>query len=132
LHPTLFIADYAHGIARVDRVTHRVAMLPVPPGVFLTGLDALVLYRGELIATQNGITPHRLIRVRINSDGDRVTAVETLEMNLPPYREPTLGTLVGAHFFYIANSPWDSFDKNGVLAPMERLRGPMILRAPLE
>ena len=129
---TLYIADYAHGIARVDRAARRVTMLPGPPGVFLTGLDALVLHRGALIATQNGITPHRLIRMRLGPGGDRVTAVETLEMNLPAYREPTLGTLVGARFFYVANSQWGSFDKNGVLAPIDRLQAPMILDAPLE
>jgi DNA-binding beta-propeller fold protein YncE len=129
---TLYIADYARGLARVDRATRRVTMLPGPPGVFLTGLDALVLHRGELIATQNGITPHRLIRVRLDPGGDRVTAVETLEMNLSTYSEPTLGTLVGSRFFYIANSQWESFDKKGVLAPINGLQAPMILEAPLE
>ncbi len=43
-------------------------------------------------------------------------------MNHPLYREPTLGTLVGARFFYIANSQWDSFDKKGVLPPLDRLQ----------
>jgi hypothetical protein len=100
--------------------------------VFLTGLDALALHGSDLLATRNGITPHRLIRARLAPAGDRVTAVETLEMNHPLHREPTLGTLVGAHFFYVANSQWGSFDKKGVLAPLDRLEAPVILDAPLE
>lgn len=79
----LYIADYAHGLARVDRASHRVTILPVPPGVFLTGLDAL-------------------------------------------------GALVGAHFFYVANSQWESFDEEGVLPPLDRLEAPVILDARLE
>jgi streptogramin lyase len=129
---TLYIADYSHGVVRVDRATRRVTPLPGPPGVFLTGLDALALHGNDLIATQNGITPHRLIRARLGPGGDRITAVEILEINHPLYREPTLGTVVGAHFFYIANSQWDSFDKNGVLAPLDHLQAPVILDARLE
>ncbi len=129
---TLYIADYAHGVARVDRVTHSVTMLASPPGVFLTGLDALVLHGDDLVATQNGITPHRLIRAHLGPGGDRITAVETLEQNHPRYREPTLGTLVGAHFFYVANSQWGSFDKAGVLAPLDQLQAPVILDVRLD
>jgi hypothetical protein len=58
--------------------------------------------------------------------------VETLEQNHPRYREPTLGTLVGARFFYVANSQWGSFDENGVLAPLDRLQAPVILDVRLE
>ena len=100
--------------------------------MFLTGIDALVLHRGDLLATRNGLTPHRLIRADRDPGGERIVAVETLEMNPPSYREPTLGTLVGSHFFYVGNSQWERFGKDGILAPIDRLQAPVILDAPLD
>ena len=52
-------------------------------------------------------------------------------MNNPLFKEPTLGVVVKQDLFYVANSQWGSFDKGGVLWPIERLKEPVILRLHL-
>lgn len=129
---TLFVADYPRGIARVDRATREVAYLPAPPGATLAGIDGLRTHGGDLIAIQNGVRPHRVMRLALTPDGAGVKAATILEMNNPLFDEPTLGVVAGEDFVYVANSQWGSFDKGGVLWPIEKLKEPTILRLTLD
>jgi hypothetical protein len=45
---------------------------------------------------------------------------------------PTLGTMIGDRFFYIANSNWGSFASDGSMRPVEKLRDPVILKVRVE
>lgn len=128
----VYVADYSRGIARVDRATREVAYLTAPPDATLTGIDGLRTYRGALIAVQNGVRPHRVMRLALTEDGAGVRSASILEMNHPQFDEPTLGVVAGEDFFYVANSQWGSFDKGGVIWPPDRLKEPVILRVRLE
>jgi hypothetical protein len=44
---------------------------------------------------------------------------------------PTTGTVVGESFVFIANSHLRALGQDGALPPLERLRGPELLRVPL-
>lgn len=129
---TLFVADYPRGIARVDRATREVAYLAAPPDATLAGIDGLRMHGGDLIAIQNGVRPHRVIRLALTPDGTGVKTATILEMNNPLFDEPTLGVVAGEDFVYVANSQWGSFDKGGVLWPIEKLKEPAILRLTLD
>jgi sugar lactone lactonase YvrE len=105
---TLFAADYGRGLCAIDRATRAVRWLGAGDAV-LSGLDGLVLdpRDGTLIATQNGLVPPRVVRLRV--EGDRVRS-EILLMNAPKMTEPTLGAIVDGAFVFVGNAQWDSFD----------------------
>ena len=50
-------------------------------------------------------------------------------MNLPEFDEPTLGTIVGDHFYFVANSHWNRYDADNNLP--DDLTGPIVLRLEL-
>jgi sugar lactone lactonase YvrE len=127
---TLFVADYTQGIARVDTRTGAVALLDAPEDAALTGIDGLVRASGDLLGIQNGLRPHRLLRLRLDPAAQRVTAVEVLERAHRRWDEPTLGVLAGGDLYYVATSQYAAVGEDGTLA-MDRLQPPVILRLPL-
>jgi sugar lactone lactonase YvrE len=124
----LFVADYRQGIARVDRATGAVVLLRAPADASLVGIDGLARYGDRLVGVQNGIRPHRVVLLTI--DGDRVTGAEVLERSHPAFAEPTLGTVVGRDFFFVAASQWGAFTE-GVMWPPERLKDALVLELGL-
>jgi sugar lactone lactonase YvrE len=123
----LYVADYSLGLMRVDIATRKVERVKAPAGVTLLGMDGMVRYGNDLIATQNGIRPQRVVRIRLASDG-QVAGLDVLEANHPAHAEPTLGTLVGEQFYYVANAQWERFSKGLVAAEVVP---PVILKLPL-
>jgi sugar lactone lactonase YvrE len=128
---SVYVADYARGVARVDKATRAVTFLAPPEDAVLTGIDGLRMWKGDLIAIQNGIRPHRVVRLSLREDGSGFRGSQILEMNNPTFNEPTLGVTVGQDFYYIANSQWGSFTK-GVIWPAEKLSEPVVLRMRLD
>jgi hypothetical protein len=51
-------------------------------------------------------------------------------MNLEVFDEPNLGQVVGDSFYFIANSHWNRFDREGNL-PAD-LAGPIVLKIDLD
>ncbi|GAB4567319.1 MAG: hypothetical protein Tsb0020_19750 [Haliangiales bacterium] len=99
------------------------------PQPFLVGIDGLVAYRGDLLAIQNGLTPHRILRLTLSRDHTAITRVTPVVMNHPRFDEPTVGVVVAnnpehdlpAGFYYVANSQWGAF---GPRAPEGATRAP--------
>lgn len=128
---SLFVADYAKGIFVINVATKKLINLPSPTVATLLGIDGLYTYKGNLIAVQNGVNPQRIVRLVLNSDATRVEKLEVIEANHPLHDELTLGVLVKDTFYYIANSQWGAIDKNGRLAPPDKLLEPVILKVKL-
>ncbi|MGZ4778616.1 MAG: hypothetical protein ACXV5L_05430, partial [Thermoanaerobaculia bacterium] len=60
----LYVADYPRGIATVDLATRDVRYLAAPDDASLLGIDGLYLAGAKtLIATQNGTSPQRVLRL---------------------------------------------------------------------
>jgi hypothetical protein len=127
----LFVADYARGIFIINTRTAQPFNLSPPPDATLLGIDGLYEYKGSLIGVQNGVNPHRLVRLFLNRVLDRVENLEVVEANHPLYDEPTLGVVVKNIFYYIANSQWGAIGENGQLAPPDKLLEPVILKVKL-
>jgi hypothetical protein len=107
----LYVADYAEGIAVIDRSTRDIHFLAAPPDTTLLGIDGL--YRASsktLIATQNGTNPQRILRLDL--DGLRVARVTTLAANLPEMPDITLGTLAGSSFYFNGAALWDEKEES--------------------
>jgi sugar lactone lactonase YvrE len=128
---TLFVADYARGLLRVDLASRQVQPLDAPDDVMALGIDGLYAVGPDLIGVQNGTTPHRVVRLRLDDDGHRITGLEVLERAHPDYAEPTLGVVVGRDYYYVAASQWERFRDDGTVDAPETLRPPVILRLEL-
>ena len=100
----LYIADYDHGIARLDLDTRALAFLEAP-GMELRGIDGLYRHDGELLAVQNGTRTPRILRLRLDGSGSRVVAREVLEQHTAAVSEPNHGVLVHDTFYFLASSP---------------------------
>jgi len=127
---TLYVSDYTNGIFKIDVPSKKFVQIKPSRTVTLIGIDGLYFFRGDLIATQNGVSPQRVVRFSLNTAKTEITASKTLEANHPDFLEPTLGVIVKGDLFYVANSQWPLIDEKGVLAKA-RLREPVILKLKL-
>jgi sugar lactone lactonase YvrE len=125
----MFVADYSKGIFRINTHTKQITQLIPASDITLLGIDGLYFYKGNLIAIQNGINPHRVVHFTL--DGDKVTKYLTLEANHADFDEPTLAALVGDKFYFNANSQFGHFNAKGVLAT-DKLHSPVILNVDLK
>ena len=105
---SLYVADYASGLYRLDLVARALEPVPGPEQAVLAGIDGLLREGDGLIALQNGIRPHRVVRLSLLPDGRRVAGTEILAMGLPELDEPTLGVLVGERLVFVGRSQWAS------------------------
>jgi len=127
----LLVADYSRGIASVDARTGAVNWLPHPPTTAASGIDGLRLYRGALIAHQNGVTPNRVIRLTLDPAMSRVIGWSVVARDTLRIPSVTHGVIVGHTLFSIANSGWDAFNEDGTLRPNATLSAPRLVAIPL-
>ncbi len=127
----LYVADYSHGLLRVDLETGMVTRLDDAPGTTSLGCDGLVWHNGAIIGVQNGVAPARIMRFVLDRTGVRIERAELLDRNTRVADEPTIGTIVGGEFVYVANSQWEKFTDSGARIPARRLTTPVLLGVPL-
>jgi hypothetical protein len=127
----LLVADYSRGIASVDTRTGVASWLPHPPTTAASGIDGLRLYRGALIAHQNGVTPNRVIRLTLDAAMSRVTGWSVVARDTLRIPSVTHGVTVGDTLFSIANSGWDAFNDDGTFRPKVALSAPRLVKIPL-
>lgn len=125
----LYVADYVGGLYRVTLESGDVEKVAITANVTDYGIDGLYRYGEELIAIQNGIQPHRVVALTLDSDGLSITGARTIAANLEEFDEPTLGFVSGDDFYFVANSHWNRFDAQNELP--SALSGPIILRVSL-
>jgi hypothetical protein len=129
---TMYVADYSHGLLRVDLRSRSVTPLRAPPNVTLLGVDGLYLHRGALIGVQNGVAPARIARFCLDADGGGVRRLEMVDRNPALADEPTLGVVVGDSLFYVATSQWDKFGDAGTRVAHSALRPATVLGVALD
>ena len=128
----LFLADYGLGLYKIDLDTKKIEHIRTTSDFTPLGTDGLYFYKNSLIAIQNGINPQRVVRIYLNNNMDRIEKYSILDSNNPYFDEITLGVIEGKDFCFIANSQWGSFDKQGNIFPVEKLKEPRILKTTLE
>jgi len=127
----VYVADYSRGLLRVRLADGDVRRLGVASGTDTRGCDGIVLHRGALVAVQNGASPARVIRFVLNAAGDSIVATQLLDRNAALAPEPTIGTMMGDRFVYVANSQWEEFDDAGRLKAGARLTRPRLVAVPV-
>ncbi|MEQ8935024.1 MAG: hypothetical protein RIE56_04450, partial [Amphiplicatus sp.] len=110
---TLFVSDYLAGLFAVDLKTGAATLLANEADAHLGGIDGLYAYKGALIGIQNGTSPQRIIRLRLNAEGDAVERLDVLQQNLPEWNEPTNGAIIGDVLIYVATSNWPAYGDDG-------------------
>jgi sugar lactone lactonase YvrE len=128
---TLYVADYARGILRIDLRRRAVVPVPAVDDVAALGIDGLYYVNGALVGIQNGMAPHRVVRLTLTPAGDRITGSEVLERAHPRHEEPTLGVVVGRDLYYVANSQYERFGQDGRVTQPDSLDAPVVLRLRL-
>lgn len=126
----IYIADYVGGLFRVRLSDFLIERVVADAATNLFGIDGLYRHGNELIAIQNGIRPNRVAAFELGADGKSIGASRVLARNLVEFDEPTLGTIVGDDFLFIANSHWNRFDRDANL-PAD-LSGPIVLKVSLQ
>ena len=110
---TLLVPDYLKGIAAVDLDGGKIRWLSHPREVALNGIDGLYFAGPALLAVQNGVRPARVVRLWPDAQLLRIERLEVIEAATEGLGEPTLGTLVGVDFVFIADSGWDRYGDDG-------------------
>jgi len=128
----LYVADYSHGMLRVDLATRGVRRLDDAPGTTALGCDGLAWDNGAIIAVQNGVAPARTMRFVLDRTGTRIERAELLDRNTLIADEPTIGTIVAGEFVYVANSQWEKYTESGARIPARRLTAPVLLAVPVQ
>ncbi len=95
------------------------------------GIDGLYYHDDALIGIQNGVTPHRVVRLELGRGSKRISCSVVLKRSHPLHHEPTLGTLVGRELYYVANSQYERFREDGGIAQLDSLEQPVVLRLRL-
>jgi sugar lactone lactonase YvrE len=126
----VYVADYSHGILRVDLSSWKVVRVADAPGSTTLGCDGIVFDRGAIIAVQNGVVPPRVMRFTLDANGSAFSRAEVLDRN-PAADEPTIGAIVGREFVYVANSQWEKHDAAGKPLATANLTRPVLLALPI-
>jgi hypothetical protein len=128
----MYVADYSHGILRVELPGGRVSAVPSPAGTTTLGIDGLYLHGRALVGIQNGVAPPRVVALCLAPGGERITRLAVLDRNAAVADEPTLGAIAGGALHYVATSAWEKYDDAGRRVPGTTLRPVTVLRLPLE
>lgn len=126
----LYLADYNTGLFRLDMSSKKLTRLTHGANINVGGIDGLYCYGDSLIGIQNGVTPHRIVKLRI--EGDHITELTELNKNLARWDEPTLGMIRQGEFIYVATSQWGAYDQKGAVKATAKLRPVLIMKTKLE
>lgn len=127
----LYVADYAGGLFVLDLETRKLTRVTAPSDVCVYGIDGLYAHGQDLIATQNGVHPTRIVSYRLDDGGRAIRSAIVLDANDPRVPEPTLLTVARDAVYVVANSQWSRFDEKGHLPSDGSLQAPLIARLPL-
>ena len=132
MHDTLVICD-SNGIWMVPLRSKQPVKIE-SPSAELGGIDGLSIYKNDFVAVQNGVTPRRVIRIKLNAEKTKAEEVKILDMHDTDrrYYSPTTGVVVGDDFYFLSNSQVRSFDANRKIFPMDKLEPVYIKRIRLK
>lgn len=128
---TIFAASHLDGVFRIDVASGRAALLEVPDGVTLGGIDGLYVHDNSLVAIQNGTDPIRVVRAWLDRPMTRVIRFAVLEQGHPDSDLPLTGVIVGEDLHYVGRSQLRAFDGPAIW-PAAKLKETTILRLPLD
>jgi hypothetical protein len=127
------VPDYLRGIGLLDIESGRVQWINEKGGAAaaLNGVDGLNYFDGALMLTQNGTSPERVVRMKLDRSLTRVVEEDVIERDTATLGDPTHGVVVGDWFYYIANSGWDVLDDHSDVKAGAKLSAGLVMRFKL-
>ena len=126
----LYVADYSHGLIRIELASGRVTRLADAPGSTSLGIDGIVLVDGAIVGVQNGVEPARVMRFTLDAAGETIAQAERLDQRREA-DEPTIGTVWRGQFIYVGTSQWEKYDDDGARKPGVALGVTRLFSVPL-
>jgi hypothetical protein len=99
----LVVADL-RGLWTIDPETACIAAVEAPEGTFVGSIDGLYAVDGGLLGIQNGLQPHRVVRIVLADAARRVARVEIVASNLPELAEMTTAAVGRGEITVLASS----------------------------
>lgn len=110
----LYVADYDLGIFVIDANDAGQAWkLAVPDTLNEGGIDGLYAWDNHLIVIQNGVSPQRVLRLELGSDGLGVVGIAPVVAAHEKFDTPTFGFMDGSRLVFLAGSHWPHVDARG-------------------
>lgn len=110
----LFLADYETGLFGIDLAKGAAWQVKAPKNRSMFGIDGIAWRDGELIAVQNGTSPRRVVRMKLDADGHAITSAEPIVSAQPEFGLPTRGAIADGKFYLIANNQRGHYDRYGI------------------
>lgn len=107
----LYVSDYISGIFRVNVEEDKIEKVFAPETSLLKGIDGLYYYKNTLIAIHNGTKPYKVVQYFLNESGLNIDLERVINRGGESLGEPTLGQVKDGYFYYLANSPWQAYDR---------------------
>jgi hypothetical protein len=111
----LFAADPVMGVFVVDPKAQQAALLGGPENLNLAGIGGIEFADGHLFIVQGGITPQRLLRLKLDDMGSAAAEVSPMAIALEPFDAPRLSTIRGSDLFYFANQGSGSAETGAII-----------------
>jgi hypothetical protein len=127
---TLFVPDYAIGIAAVTIASGKVAWLTHSDSLALTGIDGLYRIGRDLIVVQNGVEPNRIARLTLDPSMRRVVS-ESVLVRGSRGTELTHATIANGWIYFIRKSGWNRVSDDGTMSPGSQADEPVVSRVRL-
>ena len=129
---TLYFADYTMGVLGVDLSAGKGFDLRYDmASLVLGGIDGLFWYDGTLVAIQNQMSPHRVMRLTLGKDGRSIVKVMPLDVANPAFSLPTYGAIEGDGLYFVANSQKNRYGTYGTPKDGAELQPVKIFRSDL-
>lgn len=138
----LLIADYSTGLHRLD--LKQLTLTPVGGlRAAMAGTDGLFAVSHDfrtrnakpqpraVVATQNGVSPQRVVMLRISPDCRQIDALSVLAANQDELQDMTLGAASPAGAAFIGRGGWAGYGADGKPTPGYSASPASILTAPL-
>lgn len=122
----LLVADYSSGLYRIDTDDGQVSRIAGQNIAALVGLDGVVVdpteeRRGlrsaittlEVIATQNGVQPQRLMFLRLDRGCRKLIWAQARVANIPGADDLSLGTISRYGYYFVGHSQWSAWAGEG-------------------
>ena len=128
----LYFADYSLGVFGIDLAGGKGFDLDYAPDkLVLGGVDGLYWYDDTLVAVENGMSPKRVMRLKLDKGGRKIESVMPLDASSPAFGVPTYGTIDGDALYFIANSQKSEYDSYGVVKDAAKLEAVRVFRSDL-
>ncbi|MBO3697683.1 hypothetical protein [Roseivirga sp. E12] len=107
----LYVSDYIKGLFRIDIRRTDIDDVFAPETTLLKGIDGLYSYKNSLVAIHNGTKPYRIVQYFLDASGLKIESERIINRGGASLGEPTLGQIKDGYFYYLANSPWQAYDR---------------------